>query len=154
MIQSAEEFVALRTSENMEEYLRSDHEEAPIEVWRMVLSKYPEMKIWVAHNKTVPLEILAILADDSDPEVRWSVARKRKLSATLFAKLANDDDDSVRAAVAINKKTPAEVLKLLINDPWEEVRNQAKANLSRLGVPLPKRDMPSPDLDNREPPRV
>lgn len=134
MIHSAEEFVALRTSENMEEYLRSDHEDAPIEVWRTVLSKYPEMKIWVAHNKTVPLEILATLAEDPDPQVRWSVAIKRKLSPSLFAKLANDKDDSVRARVAINKKTPVEVLRFLANDPWEEVRSQAKANLSRLGV--------------------
>lgn len=62
MIRSAEEFVRLRKSDQREEYERAANDSASIEVWRDVISLYPDMHRWVAHNKTVPIEILAILA--------------------------------------------------------------------------------------------
>jgi hypothetical protein len=66
------------------------------------------MKIWVAHNKTVPTEILEILARDPDPSVRSAVAMKNKLTPELFVLLANDEDFRVRQRIAYNKNTPAE----------------------------------------------
>lgn len=41
MIQSADEFVRLRTSERHEDYLRASREEAAIGVWLDVMEKYP-----------------------------------------------------------------------------------------------------------------
>jgi hypothetical protein len=83
MISSAEEFVALRDSDIKTEYDRSAMEEAPIAVWREVIENFPDHRRWVAHNKTVPVEILEVLCE-FDASTRWFVARKRKLSATLF----------------------------------------------------------------------
>jgi hypothetical protein len=64
MINSAEEFVRLRNSELPEDYLRSANEEAPIHVWYDILLRFPTMREWVVHNRTVPLEILEVLACD------------------------------------------------------------------------------------------
>ena len=57
MINSAEEFVRLRTSEQKEEYSKAVEDEAPISVWLDIVDRFPEMKEWVVHNRTVPLEI-------------------------------------------------------------------------------------------------
>ena len=100
MILSAEEFVRLRTSEKEEEYNLAAHSEAPMEVWLEVIEKYPGYREWVAHNKKVPIEILEILANDSDDRVRSTVATKRKLSPKLFQKLAKDPDEGVRQRIA------------------------------------------------------
>jgi hypothetical protein len=130
MIQSAAEFIRLRTSSAKAEYDRATTEEAPIEVWRDLVKNHPDMKSWVAHNKTVPIEILEILATDRESDVRNAVARKRKLTRALFEKLARDADEGVRLAVAYNANTPDEVLKLLVDDPWDQVAAKAKARLA------------------------
>src|SRR5689334_2460666 len=77
MILSAEEFIRLRTSEVQAEYHRAAHEEAPAEVWWDLVRNYPDMKVWVVHNKTVPLSILEALSTDESVAVRGAVARKR-----------------------------------------------------------------------------
>jgi hypothetical protein len=74
------------------------------------------MKTWVAHNKTVPLEILRVLAADSDPSVRYAVAFKRKLDDAMFEALAADGDEEVRQRVAYNPKAPISVLERLAAD--------------------------------------
>jgi hypothetical protein len=121
MINSAEEFVALRTSEKPEEYLRAATEAAPIDVWLQIIARFPEMKSWVVHNKTVPLEILETLARDPDARVRMFVAMKNKLSKPLFSLLAEDKDYTVRQRIALNKKTPLEILLKLAEDPGHMV---------------------------------
>lgn len=113
MIESAEEFVALRTSEIRADYTRAAHDTAPIAIWHDIITRYPEMKGWVAYNKTVPLSILRILANDPDPKVRFWVAMKRKLDLPLFEQLAQDPDESVRERIACNSKTPLYILKRL-----------------------------------------
>ena len=80
MINSAEEFVRLRSSEKMDEYLKAAWDEAPFEVWLEVIKKYPEMREWVAHNKSIPVEILEILAADADKRVRFMVALKKTIT--------------------------------------------------------------------------
>jgi hypothetical protein len=100
VIESAEEFVRLRSSEDPEEYGLAAIEPAPEAVWLEVIARFPEMRPWVAHNKTVPLSILKILADDEDADVRAAVASKRKLSDELFIRLARDTDEGVRARIA------------------------------------------------------
>ena len=131
MILSAEEFLKLRTSENPDEYRRSAQEAAPIEVWNEIIDKHPEMKTWVIHNKTVPLEILWALSDDPDHLVRSEIASKRKLDKNLFEKLANDHHETVRQRLSYNKKTPREILRHLANDPEVLVSEPAKQRLAR-----------------------
>lgn len=109
MISSATEFARLRVSEDPAEQTRSTHQAADEKVWRAVIADTPELKVWVARNKTVPLEILRLLATDADPCVRREVAAKRKLDHALFAALAKDPDEIVRRAIGLNAKCPAEI---------------------------------------------
>lgn len=120
MISSAEEFIKLRESLVSEEYHRAAHDEASELVWLDVIKKFPEMKSWVAHNKTIPLSILEVLAKDQDADVRESVARKRKLSRDLFILLSQDTESSVLYTLAGNPKIPHDIFEALekIEDKW------------------------------------
>lgn len=125
MIETAQEFVRLRSSENPDEYRRASSETASEETWREVITNYPEMAFGVVQNKTVPHSILELLAYHAEPRVRSAVARKRKLTYDLFAHLAHDEDESVRLAIALNKKTPREIVAALVNDSSELVADAA-----------------------------
>ena len=116
MITSAAEFYRLRESENPEEYHRAAHEEAPVEVWMDVIEQRPEMRFWAAQNKTVPVQVLEILASDDDTKVRDMVARKRKITEEIALLLASDADETVRAALARNRKLPKSALSKLQRD--------------------------------------
>ena len=113
-------------SDDPDEYRRAAHEEASEQVWLDVIARFPEMRKWVAHNKTVPVGILAVLATDSDFEVRWWVAWKRKLTRDLFDQLSNDVDPRVRAHVACNPKCPEDILEKLRHDSDEFVAKTAR----------------------------
>jgi hypothetical protein len=76
VIDSAEEFVRLRTSENPDEYWRAAHEQAEDATWLDVIERFPDMRVWVAQNKTVPLAILEHLRHDPDESVRSMVRAK------------------------------------------------------------------------------
>ena len=116
MIKSAEEFLRLRTSEVQLEYQRAASDSAPIDVWLEIIRDYPEMTSWVVHNKTVPLEVLALVAQNPNPALRHDVACNRKLSAQLFELLASDKDETVRARIALNRKCPPAILARLHTD--------------------------------------
>ncbi|MDN4175635.1 hypothetical protein QWY28_21920 [Nocardioides sp. SOB77] len=77
MIESAEEFVRLPSSDDPAEYHRAAHDEAAEHTWLDVIERYPDMLSWVAHNKTVPLSILEILRHYSDEQVGRTVTDKR-----------------------------------------------------------------------------
>jgi len=130
MILSAEDFVNLRTSGNPEEYRRAAFEDASEKVWMDVINNYPQMKVWVIINKTVPLSILHILSDDPDNNVRAAIAAKRKLDNALFEKLARDEDESVRQRIACHKKAPIEILALLSTDTKRIVSDAAQERLN------------------------
>jgi len=125
MINSAEEFILLRKSETRDEYIRAASEDASDLVWIDVISRFPEMREWVAYNKTVPLNILEILARDENESVRAAVAMKRKLSPELFDLLSRDSSEEVRHRIVCNKKSPIYILKTLTNDPIMFVREAA-----------------------------
>jgi len=129
MINTAEEFIRLRSSEIEEEYRRAAHEEAPLYVWLEVVEKYPDYREWVAHNKTIPLEVLEMLADDPDERVRHAVAFKNKLPEELQLRLARDPNESVRLRIACNKNSSKSALELLQNDECEPVRERATERL-------------------------
>ena len=108
VIESAEEFVRLRSSEDPAEYNRAAHDSASVSTWLDVIERYPEMREWVAHNKTVPLEILEQLRNDPDERVRWMVLKKRS-----WARAHPDDTKRVGClantrASARGRKTPRE----------------------------------------------
>ena len=129
MIESAQEFIRLRTSELPDDYLRSAHEEASDAVWRELVTHHPEMRPWVAHNKTVPIAILELLHTDTSADVRSTVARKRKLPERLQHALAADSDASVRHALACNAKVVHAVLQKLASDTEPLVREAAMQRL-------------------------
>jgi hypothetical protein len=129
VIESAEEFVRLRTSEEFSEYNRAAWEEAPLAVWYEVIERFPDMRVWVAHNKTVPMEILRVLARDPDPRVRSWVAGKNKLEEPLLRLLADDPDEAVRMHVAIHKRTPRDLLEQMRGDPWHRIDEEIEARL-------------------------
>ncbi len=114
MIKSAEEFKKLRESVSEQEYFRAANDESSIEVWMTILLKYPDLAFWVAHNKTIPLEILYILAEHEDENIREIVARKRKIDFRIFEILRNDLSQSVRYALLCNTKLTNN-LKCLVN---------------------------------------
>jgi hypothetical protein len=87
----------------------------------------------VAHNKTVPLEILQVPARDPDEPVRAAVARKRKLDRVLFELLSNDPEETVRQRIAYNAKTPVDILERHAGDGSELVRDAAQKRLGRPG---------------------
>ncbi|WP_080966508.1 hypothetical protein [Variovorax paradoxus] len=128
MIESAEEFSRLRLSSLKEEYDRAAHEEASVAVWIDVIENYPELRQWVAHNKTVPLEILKYLVENH-PGTNLFVADKRKLSPELFDILSRDENYLVRERIAINAKTPLHILEKLSKDSTEDVAQAARYNL-------------------------
>lgn len=127
MIQSAEEFIALRDSRIKDEYDRAATDEASVSVWRDVIARFPDYRKWVAHNKTVPVEILAELCQ-CEAEVRRFVAVKRKLSRELFELLAKDSDPIVRQGIASNKKAPISIISDLMQDEDEAVSSVARYN--------------------------
>ncbi|MBW5468496.1 HEAT repeat domain-containing protein [Brevibacillus formosus] len=130
MITSAEEFVRLRTSENPDEYLRAAWDEAPLDVWHEVIQKYPDMSFWVAQNKTVPIEILKLLAKHPEWRVRSMVASKNKLPEELQVKLAHDPDFSVRKSIAANKKATLKALQILVDEQYDDLRKLVLARIA------------------------
>jgi hypothetical protein len=130
VIESADEFMRLRVSDDPADYHRAAHEAASIDVWRQLIEDHPEMRRWVAHNKQVPLSILRVLARDSDNEVRWWVASKRKHDRGLFEMLAADQDPTVRHRIALNARTPTDIRERLACDADDCVRAAAAARLA------------------------
>ncbi len=129
MIRSVAEFVKLRNSEDPADQTRAAIEDADEKVWLFVLEHHPDLRKWVAHNKTVPLSIIRLLIDDPDPVTRSWVARKRKLDRAMFVALSTDANERVRHALATNAKLPPDLLRLLAQDPIELVANEAQQRL-------------------------
>lgn len=128
-IRSASEWIALRLSDDLDAQRRSAREDASLEVWLSVIET-PSMRFWVAQNKTVPMQVLRLLAEDEDPKVRLMVAAKRKLGVETLMGLAADSDEGVRRCVAHNPSTPREVLKRLSDDSVGDIRDRALQRLS------------------------
>ena len=119
MINSAEEFKRLRTSDDLKEQRISALESADIEVWYEVINKFPDLKCWVIHNITIQIEILEYLVNDSDERVRSEIARKRKINEKIFNILKNDSSISVRSALIWNTKLSIEKKKEIKVDDSE-----------------------------------
>jgi hypothetical protein len=131
MIESADEFARLCHSDDRGDNLRARTEEALEPTWLSTIDRFPEWRVEVARNKTVPISVLERLVADPDRLVRLAIAAKRKATPELLERLARDPYESIRLQVARHKNTPLPVLESLRNDPWDEVRSAVEA---RLGV--------------------
>lgn len=70
-------------------------DEAPLDVWQEVIQKYPDMSFWVAQNKSVPVEILSILASDPEFFVRQRIAYNKKATFKALQILSHDNNDEL-----------------------------------------------------------
>ncbi|WEF35469.1 hypothetical protein [Pseudoduganella chitinolytica] len=102
MISSTEEFIKLCSSQDAEAANKTLSENATIETWTEIIETCPERRIDVAQNRTIPDEIMRILASCDDPTVRSLIAQKRRLTLDMFPLLARDPDETVRRAIAAN----------------------------------------------------
>ena len=129
MIESAQDFVRLRTSDSADEQNRASNDSATNDVWRAVIADFAEMRQWVAHNKTLPVEILVELSRDQDSLVRSAVAMRRKIPEVVQLSLAKDRDETVRERIAYNAKATKRVLEILASDGVDRISIKAKARL-------------------------
>ena len=134
MIKSAEEFLSLMRSEEKEDYERFRNDEAPLDVWEDIISRYPLASEWVARNRKSPTKILEKLARDKRSLVRSEVASVRRIPESLQLKLAHDPEYSVRRALAYNAKAAVSVLKLLAKDKENTISAKAKERLNEKNV--------------------
>lgn len=130
MITSVDEFLSLCASGKLVDINRSLQDEASIEIWMELVSNFSPHQIDVAQNRTIPPEIMRILATQGDEVVRTILAEKRKLPVDIFGLLANDSSELVRKKIAANQKTPIEIVENLANDENEDVSRVAKFRLS------------------------
>nr|BFD84091.1 hypothetical protein StreXyl84_34920 [Streptomyces sp. Xyl84] len=129
-ITSVEEFIRLRRSEDPAESNRSAWAPLPPAVWWDLVRNHPDMRFWVAHNRTAPPEILAELIEDADWRVRNRVASKRNCPSELLERLAGDAHDSVRRLVAGHPRSPRSAVARLADDPWPVIAQEARARLA------------------------
>jgi hypothetical protein len=129
MIKSPEEFVQLRTSSDPSDHHRASQEAASDTVWLEIIKSHPEMRPWVAQNKTISIEILDVLSQDPSAEVRSQVAMKRKLPERIQLLLATDPDDGVRSRLAYNDRATKRVLEILSRDAKSSIRERASERL-------------------------
>ena len=90
----------MRTSDDPAEYGRAAGDAASVETWLDVVDRFPDMRVWVAHNKTVPLEVLEALRHDPDERVRRTVLQKRSWARA-------HPDDTARAGGLENTRDAA-----------------------------------------------
>lgn len=133
MITSLSEYESLLNSDDLEDRHRVARDSAPAEVWLKIISEVPEYRAFVVQNKTLPLDVLRILAQDVDRDVRFTVAMRRAAAKdeTIAGLLASDSDAGVRAALAKNPKLDQTVLQQLARDEDEWVRECAQDSLTQ-----------------------
>ncbi len=133
VIETTDEFIRLVTSVDAVDRRKAAWEQAPLSVWKELIIGHPEMRFWVAHNRTVPSEILRILALDTDWRVRHRVATKNACSGDILALLANDEHEAVASAVSGHPNTPTAALQVLARHPWSQVKDKAVRQLAERG---------------------
>ncbi|MFL9658466.1 hypothetical protein ACJ7VE_32665 [Streptomyces sp. PB17] len=129
-ITSVEDFIRLRESEDPAEYNRSAWAAMPLSVWWDLVRNRPDMRVWAAHNRTAPSEILAELIKDPDWRVRDRVASKRNCPPELLERLVDDPHDAVRRLVANHPHSLWPAVAGLVDDPWPVTAQEARARLA------------------------
>lgn len=130
MIESVSHYLQLRSDESASKRRLITTEIAAVSTWIELVESHPELCDDIALNKSLPIEILELLANNASENVRYIVAMKGNLSANLFEHLASDSCETVRSRIAFNKRTPVSILKQLAQDPSKLVSDKAKLRLS------------------------
>ena len=130
MIRSAEEFARLRRSNDSAEYRRSATDSAADEVWIEVIERFPDLRQWVAHNRTISERVMERLAVDPDEQVRWRIASKKAVPSHVLTELATDPSEMVRVQVLRHRRLPLEALETLCTDPVATIRTDALYRLN------------------------
>lgn len=133
MIGSVDEFICLVRSGDPKERRRAAWEDAPLSVWVTLAKDCPDMRFWVANNRTVPDEVLRILACGDEWRVRHRIAIKNACPGDILELLSSDDHDSVASSVAGHPNTPSSALRRLASHPWGQVAEKAIRQLSERG---------------------
>jgi hypothetical protein len=133
MIDSAELFLSLVESEDVADRRRASFDEAPIDVWRSILSGSDDLAFAVASNRTLPEEILVELCGNDDWRVRHRVALKNSCPPELLDRLSRDGNKSVAFLVAGHRNTPSSALRWLTAHEWDQVRERALEQLRNRG---------------------
>ena len=133
MIEDVATFRRLWMSGNPMLRHRLTHDEASPEVWRAVVASLPEARAVVARNKTLPADILVVLADDGDRLVREEVAGRHGLPRAAQERLAADPESLVRHRLAFNASVDDEILARLARDGEEVVREAAALRVRSRG---------------------
>lgn len=120
----------LRRSSDSAEYRRSATDSAADEVWIEVIERFPDLRKWVAHNRTISAPIVERLAVDPDEEVRWRIAAKNALAPQVLIELATDPSELVRLRVLRHRRLPLKALQTLCGDPVESIRTDAVSRLN------------------------
>lgn len=126
MIDSPADFHRFWMSGNPMLRHRLTHDEASVETWRAVIASLPEARATVARNKTLPPELLIVLAGDEDPRVREEVAGRRGLPRSAQETLISDAEMLVRHRLAFNATLAADLRARLEEDEDETVRHAAQ----------------------------
>ena len=127
MIPDAAEFKWLRQNSDLQLQHRASYEPASHDTWIDVINKYPELRKWVAHNKTVPIEILDLLSTDECSQVRSTVARKRKITPEIAERMAVDKSEDVRYALLCNTNLPWTIKTTILTGDSEWLRSEMDA---------------------------
>ena len=133
MIASVAEFIHLVRSDEAADRKRSAWEQAPVDVWLDVVRDHPDMRVWAANNRTIPVEVMQILARDSDWRVRGRLASKAACPPEILLLLAGDEHETVASTVAGHPNTPVGALRHLALHPWDQVGEKAIRQLSKRG---------------------
>ncbi|BAZ17357.1 leucine rich repeat variant [Calothrix sp. NIES-4071] len=94
------------------------HPYTPIDILKMWVRKEPQLRVWIAQNQSLPVDMLEPLARDASPQVRLAVACNPSTPSSVLEQLSFDAEVEVRRAVASNIKTPGNVLEVLVKD-WQ-----------------------------------
>ncbi|GKX55995.1 hypothetical protein SOASR030_21070 [Leminorella grimontii] len=126
MISTPDEFIKLINSNCPNEYNLAGRKEAPVPVWLELIKGYPDMRVWVARNRTIPREIMDYLSKDDNPVVREAISAKYPLDVDMYLLFSRDPDEGIRARLIFNKGLPVFILKHMAeNDPSDFVREKA-----------------------------
>ncbi len=107
MIETVDEFIRLVESDDPAERRRAAWEGAGFGVWMTLVADHPEMRFWVAHNRTITSEVMQALVSDEDWRVRYRIATKNSCPSDILEILSHDSHDAVASAVAGHPNTPS-----------------------------------------------
>jgi asparagine synthetase A len=124
-----EDFLGLIELNDEQSLQRLRSETATESVWEEIINKHPHARRAVTLNKTLPENILRLLARDTDPLVRADIAMRRALPEDIFAILSKDPEETVRARIVCNRKTPRALIQKLTDDSSIVVSSSAKKQL-------------------------